>query len=56
MMNWKGFGRKRCWCNFLILYQHSPGVSEENYKKTQSEQSVSAPRLKLGPPEKTQEC
>jgi hypothetical protein len=26
MMNWKGFGRKRTWPNFEILYKHSPDV------------------------------
>jgi hypothetical protein len=36
MMNLKGFGIKRLWPNFKVLYQHSPGLTEENYESPQS--------------------
>jgi hypothetical protein len=28
MMYWKGFGRKRSWLNFKVLFRHSPGGTE----------------------------
>jgi hypothetical protein len=32
MVNWKGFGRKRLWPNFKVLYWHLPGETEENHE------------------------
>jgi hypothetical protein len=31
MMNWKGYGRKRSWPNFKVLF-HLPGGTEENHE------------------------
>jgi hypothetical protein len=36
MMNCKGFGRKRSWNKFKVLYFHLPGATEESYEKSQS--------------------
>jgi hypothetical protein len=36
MMNWKGGGRKRLWPNFKLIFQHLPGVIEENKECSQS--------------------
>jgi hypothetical protein len=30
MINWKGFGRKRSWPDFKVLFRHSPWGTEEN--------------------------
>jgi hypothetical protein len=47
MMSLKGFGRKLSWHNFKALSLHSPGGTEENYKKlTQDSRD-----LNPGPPE-----
>jgi hypothetical protein len=36
MMNWERFDRKRSWLNFKILFQDSPGGTEENHESPQS--------------------
>jgi hypothetical protein len=33
-MNWKGFGRKGSLTNFKVLFQHSPGGTEKDPRKT----------------------
>jgi hypothetical protein len=40
MMNWNGFGRKRSWPNFKVLFQRSPEVTEEKHEN----RMVSGPR------------
>jgi hypothetical protein len=35
MMNWKG-RKKRSWPNFKVLFQRSPGGTEENHEKLRS--------------------
>jgi hypothetical protein len=32
MMNWRGFGRKLSWPNFMVLSWHSPGGTEKPWK------------------------
>jgi hypothetical protein len=39
-----GFRRKWLCPNFKVLSQHSPGGTEENYEKPQSQLLVSGPR------------
>jgi hypothetical protein len=40
-MNLKGYGRH----NFFVLFQHIRGGTEKNYKKPQSGEEVSRPKL-----------
>jgi hypothetical protein len=35
-VNWERFDRKRSWLNFKILFQDSPGGTEENHESPQS--------------------
>jgi hypothetical protein len=52
MINWKGFGRKRSWCNFKILYFHSSGGTEKNHEKTSiSIDGLRGQESNPGPPE-----
>jgi hypothetical protein len=36
MMNWKEYGRKRSWANFMALRLHLAEGAEKNHEKTQS--------------------
>jgi hypothetical protein len=49
-MKWKGFGRKRSWPNFKILFWNSSGRFEEDYENSLDSRSP-AGELKPGPPE-----
>jgi hypothetical protein len=51
MMNWKGYGRKRLWPNFMVLFQHSPGRTEENHRNPSIDSWSPGQDLKPGPPE-----
>jgi hypothetical protein len=55
MMNWKGYGRKRSWPNFKVLYQQLPGGTEGNHENPQDSRSPSRV-LSPGPPNTEQEC
>jgi hypothetical protein len=50
MINWKGFGRKRLWSNFKILFRNFP---EELRISTKTFQDSRSPNRDLnpGPPE-----
>jgi hypothetical protein len=50
MINCKGFGRKRPWPNFKVLYRRSPEGIGENHENAQDTRSP-GPDLKPGPPE-----
>jgi hypothetical protein len=45
MINYKGFGRKRLWPNFKVLYLRSPGGTEENHKNLYQDSMSPGPRL-----------
>jgi hypothetical protein len=50
MVNWKGFGRKQSWYNFKVLFQHSPGGTDETHEKPQDIRSPGSD-FNPGPPE-----
>jgi hypothetical protein len=33
MINWKKFESKQSWPNFMVQFQHLPGMTEENHEK-----------------------
>jgi hypothetical protein len=52
MMIWEGFGRKRSWPNFKVLFRHSPGGKEKIQKKISNHDRRSPGReSNTGPPE-----
>jgi hypothetical protein len=48
MINWKDFGRKRPWFNFMVRSLNSSGGTEENHEKPQSGYPVIGSRFELG--------
>jgi hypothetical protein len=55
MMNWKGFGRKRSWPNFKVLFPNSPGVTSEYHENFSYDSRSPGQDLKPGPPEYEEE-
>jgi hypothetical protein len=43
--------RKRLWPNFMVLFQHSPGRTEENHRNPSIDSWSPGKDLKPGPPE-----
>jgi hypothetical protein len=47
-MNWKGFGRKLSWPNLKVLFQHSPGGTEENHENLSQDSRSPGPKFEPG--------
>jgi hypothetical protein len=50
MMNWKGFGMKRSWPNFMVLSWHLLGGTKENHKNLIQDSWSVGRDMNPGPP------